>query len=184
MTIARKSLPHQKQASTTVLYYLRADTGRINKTGPSSFAQAQFRNSWVSACCLPDSNSQTLRRMKQIRRHSLQQKAKARRSGPKALQKAKNLGALANITTFMGYWDPTHLRFRIAVHVPEGETPPDVNSLVRHYVGLKNSSLICVTDRERTCGVRLSRSATRTSDTASLNAVHSPIEAAAGIARD
>lgn len=148
MTIARKSLPHQKQASTTVLYYLRADTGRINKTGPSSFAQAQFRNSWVSACCLPDSNSQTLRRMKQIRRHSLQQKAKARRSGPKALQKAKNLGALANITTFMGYWDPTHLRFRIAVHVPEGETPPDVNSLVRHYVGLKNSSLnLCIRSR-------------------------------------
>ncbi|KAK4071567.1 hypothetical protein Purlil1_13367 [Purpureocillium lilacinum] len=77
--------------------------------------------------------------MKQIRRHSLQQKAKARRSGPKALQKAKNLGALANITTFMGYWDPTHLRFRIAVHVPEGETPPDVNSLIENALAESDS---------------------------------------------
>lgn len=69
--------------------------------------------------------------MGQTQEHSSQQKAKARKSGPKALDKAIALGAMANVTSIMTYWDPTHRRFRVAFYIPEGKAVPDVNSLVR-----------------------------------------------------
>lgn len=68
--------------------------------------------------------------MARVRGHTVQEKAKARKSGPSAKQKTLELGEKANVIAFMGYWDPTHLCFRAAVHLPEGETLPDVNRLV------------------------------------------------------
>jgi len=58
------------------------------------------------------------------------EKAKARKSGPGVLRKTKDLGVKADIFASAIYWDPTHLCHRLLVHLPKGETAPDVNRLV------------------------------------------------------
>jgi hypothetical protein len=49
------------------------------------------------------------------------EKAKARKSGPSLLGKAKALGKDARVFSFWVYWDPTHHCWRYSVHVPDGE---------------------------------------------------------------
>lgn len=63
--------------------------------------------------------------------HSTQEKAKARKSGPSILRKAEELAEVAHTFVAFIYWDPTHLCHRVAARLPEGETLPDINSLVR-----------------------------------------------------
>ncbi|ODA75772.1 hypothetical protein RJ55_08696 [Drechmeria coniospora] len=62
--------------------------------------------------------------------HNVKEKAKARKSGPSVSQKTKDLGVVANIFAATIYWDPTHLCYRVAAHLPEGQTAPNVNRLI------------------------------------------------------
>ncbi|KAM4067546.1 hypothetical protein HRG_012299 [Hirsutella rhossiliensis] len=64
--------------------------------------------------------------MGRVQERSIKEKAKARKSGPSVLQKTKDLGVLANVFAATVHWDPTHLCHRVAVHLPEGETVPDL----------------------------------------------------------
>lgn len=66
--------------------------------------------------------------------HNTKEKAKARKSGPSLCSKTKDLGHLANVFALTVYWDPTHLCYRTEVHLPEGETLPDVNGLVSKFL--------------------------------------------------
>ncbi|ODA82746.1 hypothetical protein RJ55_01255 [Drechmeria coniospora] len=77
--------------------------------------------------------------MGRVHEHSIQQKAKARKSGPSVLQKIEELGRLANIFAATVHWDPTHLCFRIAVHLPEGETVPDLNGLIANDLARRDT---------------------------------------------
>lgn len=63
--------------------------------------------------------------------HDYAEKAKARKSGPSVLRKTEELADGANVFAAMVYWDPTHKYHRIAARLPEGETLPDLNRLVR-----------------------------------------------------
>ncbi|KAM4067446.1 hypothetical protein HRG_001380 [Hirsutella rhossiliensis] len=64
--------------------------------------------------------------MGRVQERSIKEKAKARKSGPSVLQKTKDLGVLANVFAATVHWDPTHRCHRVAVHLPEGETVPDI----------------------------------------------------------
>ncbi|KAK4076834.1 hypothetical protein Purlil1_12567 [Purpureocillium lilacinum] len=77
--------------------------------------------------------------MGRVHEHSVQEKAKARKSGPSVRQKTEDLGRLANIFAATVHWDPTHLCFRAAVHLPEGETVPDMNQLIADALAGRNS---------------------------------------------
>ncbi|KKO98040.1 hypothetical protein THAR02_09857 [Trichoderma harzianum] len=66
--------------------------------------------------------------------HSPKEKAKARKSGPSLCNKTRDLGVLANIFAMAAYWDPTHHCYRVQVHLPEGEKPPDINGLVEEIL--------------------------------------------------
>jgi hypothetical protein len=62
--------------------------------------------------------------------HNSREKAKARKSGPVLLGKSKALANGARVLAVTVYWDPTHKCYRIAAHLPKGETVPDLNKLV------------------------------------------------------
>jgi hypothetical protein len=70
--------------------------------------------------------------------HDIKEKAKARKSGPSLCSKTKELGSKARIFALAAYWDPTHHCYRVEVHLPEGQRPPDVNALVSSSTYSKN----------------------------------------------
>lgn len=68
--------------------------------------------------------------------HTLQQKAKARKSGPSIRDKTEKLAKGANVFAAVIYWDPTHLVHRVTAHNPEGGEIPDLNSMVSCIVNV------------------------------------------------
>lgn len=62
--------------------------------------------------------------------HNSREKTKARRSGPVLLGKSKALADGARVFVATVYRDPTYKCYRIAAHLPAGDTVPDLNKLV------------------------------------------------------
>ena len=62
--------------------------------------------------------------------HSKGQKAKIRKSGQSLQDKTTKLGEDCGIFTAPVYWNPTHQRMEVVMHLPRGQTLPDVNRLV------------------------------------------------------
>ena len=62
--------------------------------------------------------------------HSKGQKDKIRKSGLSLQNKAIKLGEQCDIFSALAYWNPTHKRMETVMHLPRGQTLPDVNKLV------------------------------------------------------
>lgn len=62
--------------------------------------------------------------------HSKGQKDKARKSGLSLRRKTIKLGKDCNVFSALVYWNPTHRRMETVMHLPRGQTLPDVNGLV------------------------------------------------------
>lgn len=74
------------------------------------------------------------------REYTQKQKTKVRKSGRSILRKVEQLGVGGEVLTVVVFRDPLSGDFCVGGHVPEGETAPDLNLLVR----LINSNFIFV----------------------------------------
>lgn len=63
--------------------------------------------------------------------HSKPEKDKARKRGRSLKGKTIELGNYCNTFAALVYWDPTHRQLEHALHLPEGQTIPDLNKFVR-----------------------------------------------------
>ena len=70
---------------------------------------------------------------KRRRDHTKKQKETARKRGPSYLRKGVELGQKANIIAGGFYEEPTHHRWCLSCHIPEGRDLPDLQAIVRRY---------------------------------------------------
>lgn len=57
-------------------------------------------------------------------------KDKIRKSGRSLQEKTMKLGRVCDVFSALVYWNPTHRRMERVMHLPRGQTMPDVNRLV------------------------------------------------------
>ncbi|KAK2595184.1 hypothetical protein QQS21_007089 [Conoideocrella luteorostrata] len=69
--------------------------------------------------------------------HSKKQKETARKRGPSYLRKGFQLGQKANIIAGGFYEEPTHRRWCISCHIPEGRELPDLQAIFRDHVDVQ-----------------------------------------------
>jgi hypothetical protein len=69
--------------------------------------------------------------LKRRGKHTKKQKETARKRGPSYLRKGVELGQKANIIAGGFYEEPTHHRWCLSCHIPEGCELPDLQAIVR-----------------------------------------------------
>lgn len=68
--------------------------------------------------------------MPRLHEHDVREKATALNSGSNLLRKPEELGDKANVFAMVTFWSPTLQCHRVVIHLPEGETLPNLNKLV------------------------------------------------------